>query len=55
MSPALFGSGSDAFYQPQVGQGGGEAPIGRGGHVALRGPNTGRNYLNPPAKKNNNK
>ena len=41
MSPALFGSGSDAFYQPQVGQGGGEAPMGRGGHVALRGPNTG--------------
>ena len=38
MNPALFGSGSDAFHQPQVAQGGEEAPMGRGGHVALRGP-----------------
>ena len=48
MSPALFGSGSDAFNQPQVGQGGGKAPMGRGGHVALRGPNSSLTYLKPP-------
>ena len=46
MNPALFGSGSDAFHQPQVAQGGGEAPMGRGGHVALRGPNSSLTYLN---------
>ena len=47
-NPALFGSGIDAFHQPQVAQGGGEAPMGRGGHVALRGPNSVWSYLKTP-------
>ena len=38
MSPALFGSGSDAFHQPQVAPGRGEAHRSRGGYVALWAP-----------------
>ena len=38
MNPALFESGSDAFHQPQVASGRGEAHISRGGYVALWAP-----------------
>ena len=38
MNPALFESGSDAFHQPQVAPGRGEAHRSRGGYVALWAP-----------------
>ena len=38
MNPALFGSGSDAFHQPQVAPGRGEAHRSRGGYVAPWAP-----------------